>query len=311
MLSRRRFLAGASTLVPTSLLARAAPAGRRSKQMMLGFGTYGTKGLSTEDAVTLIADTGYDAIELTVNRGWDAEPDNMPAARRKAIRKQIAGRGLELTSLMESVNPSPDAAKGQANLDRLAASMQLARDLAPQHPPQVQTVLGGGNWEERKNMFVDRLGAWLELADQYRVIAAIKPHRGGAMSRPAEAVWIFEQLGKPARLRMVYDFSHYIYRDMEMVPTIRQAAIYTNQVVVKDTVRTESGGTTFKLPGEARTIDYPLLLRTFHLQGYRGDVSCEVSSAVWNKPGYDPRAAVQTCFANMSAAFRDAGLKRR
>ena len=130
------------------------------------------------------------------------------------------------------------------------------------------------------------------------------------MSRPSEAIWIFAQLGKPRRLRMVYDFSHYIFRDMELEQTIRESARFTHQVVVKDKVRTASGGTTFVLPGEGGTIDYGLLLSSFHRHGYRGDVSCEVSSAVWRQQGYDPLAAVKTCYRNMSAAFEEAGLRR-
>lgn len=279
--------------------------------MLLGFGTYGTRGLSTEEAISLIAGTGFDAIELTVNSGWDAAPEKMPPARRKSIRRQIVGSGLELTSLMESIRPTADPKQGQANLDRLRSSMELARDLSRRRVAQVQTVLGGGQWEENKNMFRDRLGAWLELAREFGVVAAIKPHRGGAMSRPSEAIWLIQQLGKPVHLRMVYDFSHYIYRDMNLLATIQESAAFTNQVVVKDTVRTKTGGTTFMLPGEARTIDYPLLIHTFHQLGYRGDVSCEVSSAVWNKPGYDPVSAVATCYKHMSQAFRDAAVGRR
>ena len=278
--------------------------------MMLGFGTYGTRGLSTEEAIRLIAESGYDAIELTVNAGWDASPEMMPAERRKMIRDQLSESGLELTSLMESINPSADAAQQKKNLDRLRASAELGRQLSAGHPPQVQTVLGGGSWEERREMFVDRLGHWAELAEETGSVISIKPHRGGAMSRPSQAAWIFRQLGNPRWLRMVYDFSHYIFRDMGLEETIRQAARYTNQVVVKDTVRTPDNGTTFVLPGESGTIDYVRLLRLFHRHGFRGDVSCEVSSAVWRQEGYDPRAAVQTCYRNMSAAFEAAGLRR-
>ncbi|MDP7205521.1 MAG: sugar phosphate isomerase/epimerase family protein [Pirellulaceae bacterium] len=309
MPTRRHFLAGT---ISTLVLARTRPvlAARRRRAMLLGFGTYGTRDLSTEEAIRLIADRGYDAIELTVNAGWDASPERMSPDRRKKIRELLAESGLELTSLRERINPSADDTQEQKNLDRLRRSAELGRQLGGGHPPQIQTVLGGGSWEERRQMFVDRLGAWAELAREAGTVVSIKPHRGGAMSRPSQAVWIFEQLGNPRWLRMVYDFSHYIFRDMQLEETIRQSARYTNQVVVKDTVRTADGGTTFVLPGESGNIDYPQLLRLFHRHGYRGDVSCEVSSAVWRQEGYDPRAAVQTCYRNMSAAFQAAGLRR-
>jgi hypothetical protein len=37
---------------------------------------------------------------------------------------------------------------------------------------------------------------------------------------------------------------------------------------------------------------------------YQGDVSCEVSGMVSNKPGYDPIAAAKTCFQNLDFMFR-------
>jgi sugar phosphate isomerase/epimerase len=74
-------------------------------------------------------------------------------------------------------------------------------------------------------MFVDRLGQWAELAEETGSVISIKPHRGGAMSRPSQAVWIFKQLGNPRWLRMVYDFSHYIFRDMQLEETIRLSEI--------------------------------------------------------------------------------------
>jgi len=309
MPTRRHFLAG---MISTLVLSRIRPAlaARRRRTMLLGFGTYGTRSLSTEEAIRLIAESGYDAIELTVNPGWDASPEMMPPGRRKEIRELLTESGLELTSLMESINPSADDVQEQKNLDRLRGSAELGRQLGGDHPPQIQTVLGGGSWEERRQMFVDRLGRWAELAKETGTVISIKPHRGGAMSRPSQAVWIFKQLGNPRWLRMVYDFSHYIFRDMQLEETVRQAARYTNQVVVKDAIRTADDGTTFVLPGESGNIDYVRLLRLFHRHGYRGDVSCEVSSAVWRQEGYDPRSAVQTCYRNMSAAFKAAGLRR-
>ncbi len=308
MPTRRSFVTGMISTLALPLLPSAAASRRR--HMLLGFGTYGTRGLSTEDAIRLIAANGYDAIELTVTAGWDASPEMMSARRREEVRARLSESGLELTSLMASINPSADALQQQKNMDRLRGSAELGRQLSAGSAPQIQTVLGGGKWEERRQMFVDRLGEWAELAEETGSVISIKPHRGGAMSRPSQAVWIFKQLGNPRWLRMVYDFSHYIFRDMQLEETIRESARYTNQVVVKDTVRTADGGTTFVLPGESDNIDYVRLLRLFQRHGYRGDVSCEVSSAVWRQEGYDPKLAVQTCYRNMSAAFQAAGLRR-
>ena len=125
MPTRRSFVTGMISTLALPLLPSAAASRRR--QMMLGFGTYGTRGLSTEDAIRLIAASGYDAIELTVTAGWDASPEMMPARRREEVRALLSESGLELTSLMESINPSADALQQQKNMDRLRGSAERGR----------------------------------------------------------------------------------------------------------------------------------------------------------------------------------------
>jgi inosose dehydratase len=129
------------------------------------------------------------------------------------------------------------------------------------------------------------------------------------MSQPADAVWLIEQLGNPPRLRMVYDYSHYAFRDLALTDTIRTALPHTAHVALKDAAR-QNGKIVFQLAGEAGTIDYGALIRQFHRGGYRGDFNCEVSGMVSSQPGYDPLAAAKTCYANLAEAFRQAGVER-
>lgn len=307
-LSRREFIGTSLALLGSSPVASAEV---ERRQMTLGFSTYGMKTLSTERAIDLIAETGYDAVEITVWPGWDAAPDRMPAKRRQSVRAQLAERNLKLTSLMEHVYPSPDDAEHQKSLERLRGVFELAESMTPKfgRPPVVQTVLGGGKWDEKKNMFRDRVGEWAELGKSFGVVTCIKPHRGGGMSQPAEAVWLIDQLGKTEWLRMVYDYSHYAFRDIPLVESIQQALPYTSHVAVKDAVQ-ENGRVRFALPGEAGTVDFPKLLTQFHAGGYTGDISCEVSGQVWGKSGYDPVIAAKVCYRNMAAAFVEAGIAR-
>ncbi len=55
------------------------------------------------------------------------------------------------------------------------------------------------------------------------------------MSQPSEAIWLFEQLGKPARLRMVYDYSHYAYRDLLIDETVRESLPWTAHMAAQAT----------------------------------------------------------------------------
>ena len=135
------------------------------------------------------------------------------------------------------------------------------------------------------------------------------------MSKPSEAVWLIDQIASGQWLKMVYDYSHYAFRDIPLIESVKESLPHIGHVAVKDAVQTTSGDgnksrVEFRLPGEAGTIDFVTLLRTLHEGGYSGDISCEVSGMVSGKPGYDPVSALKTCYANVSKAFDEAGIKR-
>ncbi len=309
VLTRRSFLAsGAASVLALSRWQQAA-AIESPSEMTLGFSTYGMKSLKTEVAIEAIARIGYDAVELTVWPEWDCAPDNVTATRRREIRQLLDEKSLKLTSLMEHLYPTEDDAKHAAGLERLEKVYQLARDLAGDKPPIVQTVLGGGNWDAKKSLFRDRVGDWAELGQKHGIVTCIKPHRGGGMSQPSEAIWLIQQLDDSPWLRMVYDYSHYAFRDIDLVESVRAALPFTAHVAVKDAVQ-QNGKVRFELPGTAGTIDFVTLLKELNAGGYRGDISCEVSGMVSGKPGYQPIPAAETCYKNLAAAFKSAGVSR-
>jgi inosose dehydratase len=210
---------------------------------------------------------------------------------------------------MEHVAPSESDRQHAAHRTRLAGVFELARDLCPAQRPLVQTVLGGGQWEKKRDLLRDRVGDWLELATEQETVLAIKPHRGGVMSRPEEAVWLIEQLGQSRYLRIVYDYSHYAYRNMSLEDTVGIALPYLAHVAVKDAVK-QGDRIVFQLPGQAGSIPYAKLLKLLFDGGYRGDISCEVSGMVWNKQGYDPVAAAEACYRSLAKAFAEAKVSR-
>lgn len=276
----------------------------------LSFSTYAMRGIPLPKALSQIVDIGFDGVEIAIMPGHGAEPGQLSAARRNELRCQMDLIGLPLTALMEHLPPSEDKAGHRRDLDRLAAAMELAHDLAwRRKPPLVQTVLGGGKWEDCRSFYRDRLGDWVTVAKRHRVVLAIKPHRSGAMSRPEEAIWLIEQLDRPHYLRMVYDYSHYAYRDMPLEETVRTALPFTAHVAVKDAVQ-QDDRVVFKLPGEQNT-HYPTLFSTLYMGGYRGDICCEVSSMISRQRDYDPVAAAKLCYQNMAAALKTAHVRRR
>ncbi|MCA9248589.1 MAG: sugar phosphate isomerase/epimerase [Planctomycetales bacterium] len=312
-LTRRHLLRTTASAMAAGWLApswgRANENVRSAAGMTLGFSTYGMKSLPVEQALAAIAEIGYDAVEIAARADWDSAPANMPPARRQACRGLLADRGLRLSSLMEHLPPAADDAQHARDLERLAGVAELGADLAPERPPLIQTVLGGGAWEEKNSMFRDRLGDWLAVCRPRNAVLAIKPHRGGALSEPSEAVWLIEQLGAGKWLKMVYDYSHYAFRNLPLADTVETALPHTAHIAVKDAVE-ENGRVVFQLPGASGAFDYASLLRLFHAGGYQGDISCEVSGMVSGNPGYDPLAAARQCYKNLAPAFAAAGIRR-
>ncbi|MEM7476112.1 MAG: sugar phosphate isomerase/epimerase [Planctomycetota bacterium] len=307
MLDRRTLMKVSVALAATqgSILRGSSP----NQGCYLGFSTYGCKTWTTEEAIRRLSAIGFDAVEIIVRKGWDADSAKLSESRRKQLATQIADSPLTLTSLMEHVYPTSDVEQRVA-LERLKLACELAHDLAEQQAPVVQTVLGGGVFSKKKRELRDRLGAWAELAEKTQTTIAIKPHRGGVVSKPEEAVWLFEQLGNPTRLRMVYDYSHYAFRGMSIEETVETSLPYTVHVAVKDAVE-EAGRVVFKLPGSAETIDFAKILSGLNQGGYSGDINCEVSGMVWSKTGYDPLAAAKKCYDVVAAVFEETGIGRR
>lgn len=308
-LSRRGFLCRSAVLGLLACRPHTLLGAESAAAVTFSFGTYGTKSLATEDALRLIASIGYDGVELAVRPEWSAAPENMPPERRRSIRDLLAETGLKLTALMEHLQPAENAAAHQATLDRLRQAADLGLDLSPESPPPIQTTLGGGRWEDVRSLYVERLADWARIGRENRTVIAIKPHRGGAMSRPEEAIWLIEQLENTPWLRMVYDYSHYAYRDMPLEQTVRTALPYTAHIAIKDAVR-QGERVTFALPGESGAFDYRQLFRLLAEGGYQGDICCEVSGVLWSQGGYDPAIAAKACYRNIAPLFAEAGLRR-
>ncbi len=306
--TRRRFLKTGAVLAAAGVLHSLGDCAAKTGGCTLGFGTYGMKDYPVEKAIAVVAETGFDSIELAVRPDWDSAPGNMSAQRRTAVRRRLEDRGLRLTSLMEYLLPARDERQHQKDCERLRRVYALGHDLSPDAPPLVQTVLGSGEWGESRNWLRERVADWVEIAEKSGAVLAVKPHRGGVMSRPDEAAWLIRQLDSTPQLRMVFDYSHYAYRDMPLEETVRRSLPWIGHVAVKDAIQ-QGGKVIFTLPAESGVFDYETLFRLLHVGGYQGDISCEVSSMVWRAEGYDARRAAEICYRNMAPVMRSAGVR--
>ncbi|MES2697594.1 MAG: sugar phosphate isomerase/epimerase [Verrucomicrobiota bacterium] len=310
-LSRRDFSrvivgAGLGALVSAPLLAAA---GKPRSTVGLSIGTYGMKDLTTPDALRLIKETGYDGVQLALMPGWPTEPVKLTAGARRTLRRQIDEHGLALPSMLESLQLRGTPEARVENLDRLKRAVALGRELSPERPPYLDTILGRGKaeWEKVREQMVDELRGWVPVLEDGNTTLVFKSHAGHAVQSPERALWLINAVGSP-RIRVVFDYSHFDVEGLPLEESLRQLIAYSPLIVVKD-VEHVAKKHTFLLPGEGKT-DYLAYFRLLRELDYSGFVNVEVSGHVQRRPGYQPVPATKFCYERLAPLMDQAGLVR-
>ncbi|MFO0942931.1 MAG: TIM barrel protein [Pirellulales bacterium] len=214
---------------------------------------------------------------------------------------------LQCPCLMVNFNLTADEKTQLSYLQQIEQAAVLAQTLNPEKPPILETVLGGNPnaWEKQNSLMVDNLQRWAEKAQSWRCEIAIKAHVRSAVNSPERLLWLVEQVASKAVL-VAYDYSHFELQGIGLRDSMSAIIPMAKFIHVKDT----SGDVDkfeFLLPGSGRTDyqQYFSLLREF---SYAGPVCVEVSSQVFNKPGYDPIKAAQASFDALNSALSKAFL---
>jgi inosose dehydratase len=300
MQSRRDFLklaiAAASVASLPSLIHAAAP---EQQKVSLGFSLYGMKSLPISTALTECARIGYRNVELALMTGFPTDPTKITAADRKAIADQAAKLGLKISSLLVNITLVGDEKAHAATLETIKLAGAWAREIDPQHPPIIQTIMGGKPeaWEKSKESMATRLHDWGTTAQAAGVVVAVKGHVAQAVNSPDRLLWIVEKAASPA-IVVAYDHSHFELGGVPLADSWRQLASSTRFVHVKEATR-EAGAVKFLLPGEGTT-DYRNYFNLLHQRGYHGPVVVEVSSLIFSQPGYDPIKAAERSYAALA-----------
>jgi len=299
--TRRHFLqlaGGAAALAALPHASRAA----RLEPMSLGFSLYGMKSLPIDRALAECARIGYRNVELSLIAGFPTDPARLTPEVRATVRKQVAASRLGVSSLLVNLSLAADAKAHLALLDVLRTSVRFAAELDPAHPPIIQTVLGGkpAEWDERKTTMVARLREWNAIAREAGVTVAIKGHVSSAVNTPERLLWLFREAAG-SHLALAYDHSHYALAGLSIEESLRPLAPHTRFVHVKD-ARWDGKDVRFLLPGEGQA-DFALYFRLLKAAGYTGPLVVEVSSQIFNRPGYDPIAAAEKSYAVLARAL--------
>ena len=298
MTNRRHFLRIAAGALALPSFGR----GVEPASPSLGFSLYGMKSLPLDVALRTCAGIGYSHVELALNAGYPTEPKVFNNAARKAAVDRLESLKLGLPCLMLNISLTADDQAHVAALAQIAEAGQMAHDMAPAAPPLLETVLGGkpATWEQQKAGMTARLRDWATAAEKAKIQIAVKAHVASAVNSPARLLWLIDQVKSPA-IVVAYDYSHFELQAIDMEESMAALLPRTKFIHVKDSAG-EAGKFQFLLPGQGRTDyrKYFALLRRFR---YLGPVCVEVSSQLFNQPGYDPVAAAKSSYAALSQAM--------
>lgn len=303
-MERRRFLEGCSVvglLACSSLLSATARVDRPS----LGFSLYGMKNLPLDQSLQVCSKIGYSHVELALNEGYPTQPDRFSDADRKSLIDQLQRLELHCPCLMVNFNLTADEKAQSRYILQIQQAAELAHRLNPSQPPILETVLGGNPamWDKQKTLMVENLRRWADAAQSSRCEIAIKAHVRSAVNSPDRLLWLVEQAASKAIL-LAYDFSHFELQGISMRESMSAIVPKARFIHVKDTVG-NAEKFEFLLPGSGRT-DYQQYFAILRELNYVGPVCVEVSSQVFNKPGYDPVHAAQASFDALGPALKQA-----
>lgn len=279
--------------------------------MRLGFTTWSMVTVRAEDAIPLLASIGYDAIELAVVPGWRDGVDLLTPTRRRRIKQLLCEYEMELVAIAGNTDLLADDADELAeNWHNLTATVDLAVEWASRTgPPSVDTYIGGrpGQWEQKRDLVIERLGRLCDYAAERGVRVALQPHMDGALDTPDKVPGLFAALGRP-NLGITLDVNDFTVQGISVEEAVRLLGPYTVLVQVKDE-RGRQPHYEFVVPGDGE-LDYPRVLRTLAAAGFDGAVCVEISLRVQRRPGFNPTAAAVQSYQVLSAAFETAGIAR-
>jgi len=274
----------------------------------ISYGTYGMPTESMETAVPLLAQMGYDGIELCVADRFPTAPGKLDPKARAALAALLADQGVTLNALMMLSNVMADEAGHEQNLRDLGDACTLAHDLAMAEPCVISVTCGGKPepWDDTKDTLVARLREWAAIAGREGCVVALEPHVGAILDRPERGAWAVNEVGSPA-LRLNFDISHFDIQGYAVPYTVALLAPLAVHAHVKDG-RMVDGKVQFLLPGEGE-FDYVAYLKSMVRAGYDGYITVEISGQLSGREGYDPYAAAQFSYRTLSHACVEAGLR--
>ncbi|MGW5636356.1 sugar phosphate isomerase/epimerase family protein [Streptomyces sp. NPDC003832] len=248
--------------------------------LRFGYGTNGLTDLRLDDALSLLADLGYDGVGLTLDHMHldPMAPDLAGRVRRLARRLDALGLGVTVETGARYVldprrkhGPSlldPDPEARARRVDLLIRAVRVAADLGAHAVHCFSGVTPHGTDPDTAwKRLAESLAPVLEAAAHAEVPLAVEPEPGHLLARLADFHHLRLLLGDPAHLGLTLDIGH--CQCLEPLPPadcVRAAAPWLRHVQIEDMRR----GVHEHLPFGDGEIDFPPVLAALAATGYQG-----------------------------------------
>ena len=280
--------------------------------MKIAYGTYALPTLSYEEAIPMLAEIGYDGVELCISDNHKgATIAEMDAGRRATVKAMLEEHGLGLPAIftLGGLYAADDEAH-QSTLDHVSRCAELGRDLGMREPPVVAIGFGGkkDQWDEIKGTLVEQLRDYGERADAENFIVAGEAHFGAAVFNSERITWLLDRVNSP-RVRLHFDIIHLFLAGEPIADAVRTLVPYTAHTHITDANRHDDGSFALCLLGDGE-LDSAEYMRAMDEAGWDDFITLEVSTMVWREDDYDPEAAARKSYAAVTGAFEAAGVER-
>ncbi|MBI2303011.1 MAG: sugar phosphate isomerase/epimerase [Armatimonadetes bacterium] len=270
--------------------------------MRTAYGTYALPTYSLEDALRLIAELGYDGVEICVGpRHTPVEA--LTPERCAAVRALLGELGLGVPALMlisaHLWNPDPD--KHRATLEHVRACAAAAHALGAR--PVLSVGFGGrtAEWETIRAPFAELLADYARLGWEEGVVIAGEAHCGAAVDRSERVMWLLDQVASP-EVRLHFDIVHMYLAGEDEADAVARLLPYTAHTHITDARKHADGTFDLLLLGQG-DLDAAKYVRAMAAGGWDDFITLEVSARVWDAPGYDPVEAARFSLASLRGAM--------
>ncbi|MFF5104191.1 sugar phosphate isomerase/epimerase family protein [Streptomyces sp. NPDC000134] len=245
-----------------------------------GYGTNGLADLRLDDALTLLADLGYDGVGLTLDHMHldPLAPDLAARTRRVAHRLDALGLGVTVETGARYVldprrkhGPSlldPDPDDRARRVDLLLRAVRVAADLGAHAVHCFSGVTPTGtDTDTAWKRLAEALAPVVDAAAACGVPLAVEPEPGHLLGTLADFHRLRRALGDPEALGLTLDIGHcQCLEPLSPADCVRAAGPWLRHVQIEDMRR----GVHEHLPFGEGEIDFPPVLAALAAAGYQG-----------------------------------------